>query len=118
MREIKFRVWCHNKNEWEADRVFLAQEGNMLQCKPFGSPTPIGHDTHTIEQFTGLLDKNGKEVFEGDVIAFDGWTSEVKWKSGNARFEAHENGPHILRAHKFKLAEVIGNKHQHPELLK
>lgn len=75
-------------------------------------------------QFTGLLDKNGKEIYEGDVVKIDftgmkngekKWSEnfEVKWTG-----ERYEAGNWSLFDHcKYTRVEVIGNIYENPELL-
>ena len=65
MREIKFRVWCKNKNEWESDYWHLTPDGQMIDVL---HNQPLKHDNHVLMQYTGLKDKNGKEIYEGDIV--------------------------------------------------
>lgn len=113
MRKIKFRAW-HSKYGYSS---------------PFGiGGHPEWNDGMTVsyfssvcqfEQFTGLLDKNGKEIYEGDILkesvllSEKGETinSQVIWSNG--RFIA--NG--TIGARSSANSEIIGNIHETPEIL-
>lgn len=81
----------------------------------------------TVGQYTGLTDKNGKKIFEGDILSFSDRLVYVHWhdycgcwdcsylKSVNGKATLHEDrSPNKWRYN----AEVIGNIHDNPELLK
>ncbi len=61
-REIKFRVWDNRKGSITYGMNYNAQRKSLEY-------EYIGYDCYTLMQFTGLLDKNGGEIFEGDIIA-------------------------------------------------
>ena len=74
----------------------------------------------TVGQFTGLTDKNGKKIFEGDVIGYKGTTGYVNYEFGC--FCVHEmghseNNPAIDIVMISNAVEVIGNIHDNPELM-
>ena len=68
MREIKFRAWDIFSKRWVTHDEWL----NIIPCKAtmIGLPSifEMGSDDYIMEQFTGLKDKNGKEIYEGDVV--------------------------------------------------
>ena len=87
---------------------------------------PIKVNPNTIGQYTGLKDKNGEKVFEGDIIRyfypenlFIDYTGVIKYQNGSFNFY-HTDGDGMLRMRDFgKLAtEVLGNIHDNPDLLK
>ena len=73
--------------------------------------------SETVGQYTGLTDKNGREIFEGDIVRRKERLFTVKYSTEQARFLAFRpNGLHDPIAVKY--CEVIGNIHDNPELLK
>lgn len=143
MREILFRGKRCDNGEWVEGTPF--QEYNnfwgewlwIIQTKHPLTNVPYLHleiDRKTISQFTGLADKNGKRVFEGDIVRGRHWTSyynknpedfhswRVDWseKSGLITFVDSPTTKARLSIHDFAdfgEVEVIGNIHDNPELL-
>ena len=89
-----------------------------------GQATPVIPET--IGQYTGLTDKNGKKIFEGDILAFSDRLVYVRWhdycgcwdcsyiKAIEGKPTLHEDrSPNKWRYN----AEIIGNIHDNPELL-
>ena len=127
MREILFRGkrdkrYCAEQ-EWTYGVPFIDHEGDCI-FKTRSSEYVV--DPETVGWYTGLTDKNGKKIFEGDILAFSDRLVHVHWhdycgcwdcsyiKAIEGKATLHEDrGPHKWRYN----AEVIGNIHDNPELL-
>lgn len=113
MRELKFRAW-----DEETEGFFywdIRQPERTIYIEPEFSDD--------IQQYTGLTDKNGKEIYEGDIVEqFSGSeyvsTMPVLWRDDHCGFWLYYKGnPHLdLNEYRDKL-EVIGNIYENPELL-
>lgn len=137
MREIKFRAVRLDTVEWIYGDLHLHSPFPHIHSTR-GDKAKI--DTNTIGQFTGLRDKNGKEVYEGDILrgdeypfnsdGVDNYFAEIVWadnvcgfyritrKKPNSTVRGISHGNFSeLDDEDIKSFEVIGNIHDNPELL-
>lgn len=76
-----------------------------------------------VMQFTGLIDKNGKEIYEGDIVAYDGnCVARVEWERGGFLFKfvdgiEHPSPNFWHEPTDEPITEVIGNIYENPSLL-
>lgn len=120
MREIKFRAWDKKDKLWVAGWS-IGQAGVQTETS-----------NKVFMQYTGLQDKNGKEIFEGDVmpIVIENLGESIKTVNGVVKFEQgqwnikyfHPFQKEIYLANLYSLLEraekeVIGNLYENPELL-
>ena len=114
MKNVKFRAWDVIKKE-------------MRTCgddRLYGSVTNIYLFTRfsdCLMQFTGLLDKNGKEIYEGDVVKL-GYKEpfqalEIRWVRDHYEFCKGDLELLPVQAPSTDQMEVIGNIHENPELI-
>ena len=125
MREIKFRAWhLGHKPSWKYPPSMLYDEkpGDCLLWKN------QGQNIETVMQYTGLKDKNGKEIYEGDIVSdFEPDYFQVEYSNGSYWCVGYKNGkpiidmfePYILDKENVESQqlEIIGNIHENPELL-
>lgn len=127
-REIKFRSKSISTGKWLYGCLLKNEEGKFAVVKPFkvnmdNECSCCEVDEETICQYTGLHDKNSKEIYEGDIVLQQGYNG--KKMPMVVRFE---NGAFIVGYHKgsstrktpmlvSSKCEVIGNIYDNKDLL-
>jgi uncharacterized phage protein (TIGR01671 family) len=142
MRDILFRgLWVHGNKEWIEGDLVRDSEGNphivdnkyaaywggesIFVCEDECEVIP-----ETVGQYTGLIDKNGKKVFEGDICRFREWSKgDMCWVgkvhyehqqfviSGNPNKECESEFLLVMSRFIPENIEIIGNVFDNPELL-
>lgn len=65
---MKFRVWDIKNNCYFDEICYIDNNGILYKDEHYNSPSNLDQEEYKIEYFIGLLDKNGKEIFVGDII--------------------------------------------------
>lgn len=105
MREIKFRAWD--------------KENRVMKFVGLDSVAMVADEGHELMQYTGLLDKNGKEIYEGDYLLRHspslGYSKRftVRWDNKRCCWD----GLRSVDGVNLKTVEVIGNIYENPELV-
>ena len=133
MRTIKFRGKTHGNGKWYYGSLVYSNEINAAIYFQIGNGLVKTMDwvyvnQKTVGQFTGLLDKNGEWIYEGDILKWekDGLMYVVRFWHGMFYASVEECNKGILGGfplHAFtkyedRKCEIVGNIYDNPELLK
>ena len=128
----KFRAWDKRFSEFVED-FFVSEDGKIYKkSTDTGYGIAISRETSDeviLMQSTGLKDKNGKEIFEGDILIVSdehSWVEVVSYNQGKAMFVTEEINREfkvpetplydLFNTNIFKF-EIVGNIYENPELL-
>lgn len=124
MSKYKFRVWDSEVKCWMSPDLWLIDfEGNLICTDDSDGEGFIYGDELVIQQFTGLKDKNGKDIYEGDIVKGIGDTRistgifEIGFGPFGIKFKRYLKSGHVVNCSVLEF-EVIGNIFENPELLK
>lgn len=125
MREIKFRAWV--KPKYTGGVSWMAVQGEPDLETLYSFMFHYAHEPNLM-QYTGLKDKNGREIYEGDIVSDGSVNGEVVWSTTGVQWESE--GKYYMSGWYWKAeipgefrtlwplegGEVIGNIYENPEL--
>ena len=121
----KYRVWDKELQTMLDVSLINFKKGVLVgEHWEFGETNFMSFDEIVLMQSTGLFDKNGKEIFEGDIVDYKGRKAIIKWHGSYASFiyrfiykpkERKAEWSPLYLAHLH--VEIIGNIYENPELL-
>lgn len=124
----KFRVWMKSL-KWMCDVTNISFDSKFVDICQQGdteryTEMSVEFDEITLMQSTGLFDRNGKEIFEGDILDYRGRKALVRWHGSYASFiYRFVDEPHKQKAEwkplylAYMKCEIIGNIYENPDLL-
>ncbi len=119
MREIKFRAWDTDKNKMVKVDTIDFYNGNVNDVDFYNQEMHFGFSTILL-QYTGLKDKNGTEIYEGDIIKYV-YRKPMLPELYVVKDMTNYHDMRILEkiiSKTLSVVEVIGNIYEHPHLLK
>lgn len=126
-REIKFRIW---RAPDEYTKVSWMESWDSLLNYSMSDIFQLDNPDDVLEQFTGLKDRNGKDIYEGDILAWHSniyrkqdWVGLVQYRG--AGFVVQDDPKEFSTSTWLEVAcskdanivEIVGNVHENPELL-
>ena len=117
-REIKFRAWSDNKVMMYDIQDSRTRSNSDWEIVSFSDW--LYNHRHKLMQYTGLKDKNDKEIYEGDILSLKSKKSVwvCVYESYRFRFVPHNPGLNYLKPDNWcQVLEIIGTIYENPELL-
>lgn len=119
---LRFRAWLKKEQKMDNEIDHISWLEDELYCIGDGITYMVSAEDLVLMQSTGLKDKNGKEIFEGDIVKMSKdvyseptYYEVVRHYGGGYRLESKQHGCELWLRHTD--CEVVGNVYENPELL-
>lgn len=124
-REIKFRIWdIENKEMLEVQELDFEPTfyGGRIAIRPDQYNDYFDTEDMILMQYTGLHDKNGKEIYEGDIVGDNKIKWIVKWNKNRMGFSLYPTTEQLYDEMPINVEnklgfKILGNIYDNPELL-
>ena len=120
--KLKFRAWLKKRQEMDNEIDHISWLEDELYCIGDGITYMVSAEDLVLMQSTGLVDKNGKEIFEGDIVKMSKdvyseptYYEVVRHYGGAYRLESKQHGCELWLRHTD--CKVVGNVYENRELL-
>lgn len=120
MRELKYRVYDKTEKCYSDKAFSIDQLGLCYVQDEDGYWEEIDEERYIVEQYTGLKDKNGKEIYEGDIVEYDWFIRNGKSYRVKEKVVFDDMGARVCGYNRIRNCsgvEVIGNIHEDADLL-
>lgn len=126
MRDIEFRGKQTDNGEWvygvptKDGRGEMVMVENIFECEEYNcrGANCLYVDENTVGQYTGLKDKNGTKIFEGDIVLLKGYEDPYQVVFDESCFLVYSDSVRYAMDNFYDYEiEVIGNIYDNPELL-
>jgi len=115
--KLRFRAWLKQKQKMDNEIDHISWLEDELYCIGDGITYMVSAEDLVLMQSTGLKDKNGKEIFEGDVVKCNGLLGTIEsfkamWICSFVKYNNYQKVGFFAQE-----IEVVGNVYENPELL-
>ena len=105
-REIKFRAWDKELNRFLEDYEWIVDHEDGVVSGFYYADSAVELE---LTQFTGMNDKNKWQIYEGDIITWNGFEYIIEFSNGEFIASEIDNSPAILARYNWKESEIIDN---------
>lgn len=119
-REIKFRIWdIENKEMLKVQELDFEPTfyGGRIAIRPDQYNDYFDTEDMILMQYTGIDDKNGKEIYEGDIVKYENMTGKIMFFNGSFIMSNFEETEEWELGVINEELEIMGNIYDNPELL-